>query len=256
MEAYRPPALPVHPERVPLLPRVVIPAVASVALTGAALVHPPTSWHSIYAIGDSWAAGLYSDAQHALIQDAADELGATATVDGESGSGYLIAPPGTRTYPERAAAVPADTDADLVIVQGGSNDDIADLKALPAAVTRTVEGIRHSLPRATIVLLGPGPDPWPVSDVQRKVGDIIAAQGARLGVRVISPLQEDWFTAGDVDDIIDPVTAHPTVQGDAVLGADLAADLRSDGHRSGRGDVARTSLPAERSIRSRRRAPR
>lgn len=212
-----------------LLPRVVIPVVVSVALGAAGLVHPPAPFGTIYAIGDSWAAGLYSDPDHALIQDAADDLGVTATVDGESGSGYLVAPRGTRTYPDRAERIPAGTRADLVIVQGGSNDDAADLTALPAAIARTVAGIRHALPESAIVLLGPGPDPWPVTGVQRAVDDIIGAEAVRLGVRAISPLREGWFTEGDVDDIIDPVTAHPTAGGDAVLGADLAADLRADG---------------------------
>lgn len=227
----------------------------SVALTGAALAQPAASYRSVYAIGDSWAAGLYSDPAHALIQDAADDLGATATVDGESGSGYLAHPGRTRTYPDRAQRIPAGTDADLVIVQGGSNDDRADLDALPAAIARTVAAIRRALPHASVVLLGPGPDPWPVTDRQREVDRRIVAAAARLHVRAVSPLQEGWFTAGDVDDILDPVTAHPTVQGDAVLGAQLAADLRTDRHGRGRGDVTRATLPAQRSIRSRRRAP-
>lgn len=233
--------------------RIVTSMLVCVALTGAALAHPAPSYRSVYAIGDSWAAGLFGDPAHALIQDAADDLGATATVDGESGSGYLVAPGSTRTYPDRAERIPAGTHADLVIVQGGSNDDHADLDALPSAVDRTVAAIRRALPHATVVLLGPGPDPWPVTDLQREVDRRIVAAAARLGVRAVSPLQEGWFTAGDVDEIIDPVTAHPTAEGDAVLGADLAADLRGDRHRPGRNDVARTSLPAQRSVRPRRR---
>jgi len=244
----------VHAERVPLRTRVVTPMLVAVALTGAALAHPTSSYRSVYAIGDSWAAGLYSDPAHALIQDTADDLGATVAVDGESGSGYLVAPGRTRTYPDRAERIPSGTDADLVIVQGGSNDVRADLDALPGAVARTVAAIRRALPHATVVLLAPGPDPWPVTGLQREVDRRIVAEAARLGVRAVSPLQEGWFTAGDVDEIIDPVTAHPTVEGDAILGADLAADLRADRNRPGRTGPAWSSLPAPRSIRSRRRA--
>ncbi len=111
-------------------------------------------------------------------------------------------------------------------MQGGSNDDEADLTALPAAVDATVADLRRALPHAAIVLLGPGPDPWPVTGVQRKVDEIIVTEAHRLHVRAISPLQEGWFTAADVDDIIDPVTHHPTAAGDEILGARLAADLR------------------------------
>ncbi len=241
-----------HAESVQLAARVVTPMLVSVALTGAALAQPTSGSRSVYAIGDSWAAGLYADPAHALIQDAADDLGATATVDGESGSGYLVAPPGRSTYPARARRIPPGTDADLVIVQGGSNDDRADLRALPGAVEQTVDGIRHALPDAAIVLLGPGPDPWPVTGLQRTVDTIIGAEAARLGVRAVSPLREGWFTAGDVDELIDPVTAHPTVEGDAVLGADLAGDLRRGAHGSRRAPALTwPTPPAQRTTRSR-----
>jgi hypothetical protein len=89
-----------------------------------------------------------------------------------------------------------------------------------------------ALPHAEVVLLGPGPDPWPVTSDQTAVDRILDAQAARLHVRYISPLQEGWFTADDVDDIIDPVTHHPTVGGDAVLGALLADDLRRGTHHA------------------------
>ncbi|MGN6741692.1 MAG: SGNH/GDSL hydrolase family protein [Amnibacterium sp.] len=223
----------------PLIPKAAVAGLVSLALTGAATLHgSPAGAGRIYAIGDSWAAGAFADPAHALIQDAADDLGMSAVVDGESGSGYLHAPGGTSPYPDRAARIPLGTEADLVILQGGSNDDPDDLSALPGAVTRTVVGVRETLPHARIVMLGPGPDPWPVTAVQTRVDRILAAAAARLHVRYISPLQEGWFTAADVDDIIDPVTHHPTVNGDAVLGARLADDLR---HRwpAGRSHVLR-----------------
>lgn len=216
-----------HSGEVPLLPRVAIAALAAASLTGAAaLAAPAPHTARIYAIGDSWAAGLYADPAHALVQDAAEDLGTTAVVDGQSGSGYLSAPGRTSPYPDRAARIPAGTDADLVLVQGGSNDDGQDLTALPGAVLRTVAAVRAAVPRATIVLLGPGPDPWPVTAVQRSVDRILGAEAARLHVRYVSPLRERWFTAADVDDIIDPVTRHPTVAGDEILGARLADDLK------------------------------
>ncbi|HEY8319434.1 MAG TPA: SGNH/GDSL hydrolase family protein [Amnibacterium sp.] len=215
------------------LSRIVIAAVAATALTGADLARaaPAEAGGRLYAIGDSWAAGYGADPIHALLQDAADDLGMTAVVDGEGGSGYLTAPPGTRTYPQRAASVPAGTAADIVVVQGGSNDDLADLGALPAAVDATIEGVHRSLPHAAIVLLGPGPDPWPVTAVQLRVDRIIAAEAGRLHVRYVSPLREGWFTGQDIDTIIDPVTLHPSVAGDEILGARFAADLRPLHHR-------------------------
>ena len=239
------------------LSRIAIAGVVAATLTGAGLAHATSAEADsrLYAIGDSWAAGAYADPLHALIQDAADDLDISAVVDGESGSGYLTAPAGTRTYPQRAASIPAGTAADLVIVQGGSNDDEADLTALPAAVDATVAHLRRALPHAAIVLLGPGPDPWPVTGVQRKVDEIIVTEAHRLHVRAISPLQEGWFTAADVDDIIDPVTHHPTAAGDEILGARLAADLRPEHrHHHSRTPVAMPSPADPRRSATRRRA--
>jgi hypothetical protein len=233
----------VHPWRVPLVPKAAVAGLVSLALTGAAALHgSPAGAGRIYAIGDSWAAGAYADPAHALIQDAADDLGMSAVVDGESGSGYLHAPGSTSPYPDRATRIPLGTEADLVILQGGSNDDPDDLSGLPGAVTRTVAGVRRALPHARIVLLGPGPDPWPVTALQTRVDRILAATAARLHLRYISPLQEGWFTASDIDEIIDPVTHHPTVNGDAVLGARLAQDLRRPWRH------ARPHLPRARTV--------
>jgi len=209
---------------------MAVAAIAAVALTGGTALHGGGGGGSIYAIGDSWAAGLHADPAHALVQDAADDLGMTATVDGESGSGYLAAPGGTSTYPERAAAIPTGTSADIALVQGGSNDDRQDLTRLPAAVAATVDSVRAALPGARVVLLGPGPDPWPVTATQTRVDRILAVEAARLGVQYISPLQRGWFTASDVDTIIDPATHHPTVEGDRILGGLLADALRGHGH--------------------------
>lgn len=251
--------LSVHPDRVPLLARVVTTAALTATLSGAGIAQaaPAVEPATIYAIGDSWAAGLYADPEHTLIQDAAADLHMTAAVDGESGSGYLTAPLGTRTYPDRAASLTPSRAADIVIVQGGSNDDSSDLRALPAAVDRTVGAIRTALPRATVVLLGPGPDPWPITGVQRQVDRIIHVEAARLGVRYISPMDEDWFTSDDVDSIIDATTYHPTAAGDAVLGAKLAADLGDRRHGSRRLPAAAwLPPPPQRSMRARRPAAR
>ncbi|MCU1475203.1 SGNH/GDSL hydrolase family protein [Amnibacterium sp.] len=245
----------VQSDEVPQLSPVVTAVSVAASMVGAVALPATPSSHPqpIYAIGDSWAAGLYADPTHALIQDAADDLGTTADVDGQSGSGYLVAPPGTATYPERATRIPAGPGAALVIVQGGSNDVQSDLSTLPDAVARTVAGIQAVRPHASVVLLGPGPDPWPVTGVQRQVDDTLAAEAANLGVRYISPLREGWFTADDVDDIIDPATHHPTAVGDAVLGAELAAELRNDAPRPQRPRTSAwlPSLP-QRAARARR----
>jgi hypothetical protein len=112
------------------------------------------------------------------------------------------------------------------VIQGGSNDDADDLGALPKAVTATIDAVERTLPGARIVLLGPGPDPWPVTPTQRAVDALLARTAAREDVTYLSPMREGWFTSATIDRIIDPGNAHPTVAGQAILGHLLAQDLR------------------------------
>jgi hypothetical protein len=181
---------------------------------------------SIYVIGDSWSAGLFADPQHTLAQDAADDLGLQSIVHAQSGTGYVNAPPGTETYAQRAAEIPAGTRADLVVLQGGSNDDGTAPATLLKAVAQTVTAARHAIPGATVVLLGPGPDPWPVTPSQTVVDCVLRLDALRQHVPYISPMQDGWFTSSNVATIIDPITAHPTIRGDETLGQRLANELR------------------------------
>lgn len=182
---------------------------------------------SIYLIGDSWSAGLYADPEHTLAQDAAEDLGMRSIVNAQSGTGYLQAPFGTETYAERAAEIPAGTSAELIVLQGGSNDDGTDPATLRTAVAQTVTAARHAIPGATVVLLGPGPDPWPVTKSQTAVDDVLRLDAIQQHLQYISPLQEGWFTSSNISAIIDSNTGHPTIGGDETLGRRLADDLRA-----------------------------
>ncbi|MDH2445158.1 SGNH/GDSL hydrolase family protein [Amnibacterium sp. CER49] len=199
--------------------------VVTLVLTAGSLL-PHRHPRVLYVLGDSWSAGLYADPARALAQDAAAELHMTPIVDAQSGTGYLIAPAGTQTYPQRAAAISVDVPVSVVVIQGGSNDDVADLGALPKAVTATIDAVERTLPGARIVLLGPGPDPWPVTAMQRSVDAVLARTAASEDVTYLSPMREGWFTSATIDRIIDPANAHPTAAGQAILGHLLAQDLR------------------------------
>jgi hypothetical protein len=208
----------------------IVMTVALMAGSAPAWAAPPSTTGrngTIYFIGDSWSSGLFADPDHTLAQDAAADVGMGSDVDAESGTGYVAAPLGTQNYVERAASIPAGTTAGIVVIQGGSNDDGTDPATLLAAVTQTIAEVRHALPSAAVVLLGPGPDPWPVTAKQTAVDTVLERAASEAGVDYISPTQEGWFTSSTVGAIIDPVTAHPTVSGDQILGHLLADDLHA-----------------------------
>jgi hypothetical protein len=191
---------------------------AALPVDGAA-VAPGT--RGIHLIGDSWAAGLYTDPANALGQIAARALGVPITVDAVSGTGYLNEA-GARTYLQRARATVGGSQR-LVVVQGGSNDDDQDVAELTAAVVSTVEVLRARFPDASVLLLGPGPDPAPVTTLQRQVDRTIAAAAGSVAATYASMLDERWIPESDAGAVIDPDNHHPTVSGQQYLGLRLAA---------------------------------
>lgn len=200
-----------------------VAAAAAVPAAGAASIEAAPGSAAIHLIGDSWAAGLHADPANALGQVAARAIGWPITVDAVSGTGYLN-DAGRRTYLQRAAR--ASGPERLVIVQGGSNDDGEDIGGLGAAVTATVRTLQQRFPDASVLLLGPGPDPAPVTARQWAVDGIIGAAAAAAGAGWVSMLHERWIPEDRIDAVIDPGNQHPSVSGQQYLGLRLAAALR------------------------------
>jgi lysophospholipase L1-like esterase len=210
----------------------------------AAVTAPPVvaaPMRSLFVLGDSWAAGLYADPQRALGQVAAAGLRWQAVVDAVSGTGYVTGAAQSTSYPDRAASILAGTPADIAVVQGGSNDRGVPPADLAAAARRTLAILDARLPSARLVMLGPGPDPEPVTAEQRAVDALLADVAARERIPYISMLREGWITPGGAADVLDPITHHPTVEGQARLGLLLEESLRrlfptvTEDHRAGGG---------------------
>ncbi|WP_162850782.1 SGNH/GDSL hydrolase family protein [Amnibacterium kyonggiense] len=205
----------------------LVGAFGAVALLTAAAVTPPAKPHpsngGMYLIGDSWAAGLHADPARALGQVAAEVLRMGIHVDAVSGTGYVNTA-GHENYLQRARK--AAGSPRLVVVQGGSNDDHQSLDAITANARETYRVLRGRFPAARLLVLGPGPDPEPVTDRQRTVDTTLEAAAHAAGLRYVSMLQRDWIPSALADAVIDPDNHHPTVEGHAYLGTRLAASVR------------------------------
>ncbi len=180
---------------------------------------------SMLVLGDSWAAGLHADPRHALGQVAAARLGLAVTVDAVSGTGYVNGETAGSSYADRVRRLGGRVRADLVVVQGGSNDHAASAAALTAAATRTMAALRDRFPAAQRVMLGPGPDPVPVTAEQRAVDVVLHRVAATQQVRYISMLRQHWISERHPDGVLDPQNHHPTVAGQRYLGLRLAQAL-------------------------------
>ncbi len=205
-------------------------AVAAAA-TGAARAEPGPAAPAprLFVLGDSWAAGLHADPQRALGQVAARLLGWPVEVDAASGTGYLATTGSAGSYADRLRdAVPDDArEPGVAVLQGGSNDHGRSSADLLAAVRVTTALLAERRPGLRIVMLGPGPDPEPVTAQQRAVDAVLARAAGRARVPYLSMLRQHWIPAGRADAVLDPHHHHPTVAGQRYLGLRLAEALRA-----------------------------
>jgi lysophospholipase L1-like esterase len=180
-----------------------------------------------YFFGDSWTEGQVARRGRGFPYVTSELLGWTAEVDGVGGTGYIRARrPSTQTYPVRAAAIPVRAKADIVIVEGGLNDEGGDLTLLKPAVRRTVDALQARFPGKPLVVLGPAPRSLPVPADLKQIDLLIRDECRDLGVLYISPIEREWITGLNFRDIIDPASHHPSTAGHAYLGGRLAVALQ------------------------------
>lgn len=194
--------------------------------TGASSLARVPAHARAYFFGDSWTAGASAAPGRSFPYVTAEMLGWTPVVDGISGTGYLAARlPNTVPYTARAAALPADARADVVVLEGGLNDEGQDLQKLPAAASTTFREMEARFPGAPIVVLGPESPVLPAHPALDRIDAILKSAAAAAHLPYISPLEEQWFTPGDIGSMIDPATNHPSTAGHAYFGGRLAVDI-------------------------------
>jgi hypothetical protein len=191
-----------------------------------------------YFFGDSWTEGQVARRGRGFPYVTSELLGWTAEVDGVGGTGYLQTHrPSTQTYPVRAAAIPAGTQADIVIVEGGLNDIGGDLRGLKPAVLSTIDALQARFPGKPIVVLGPAPRSLPVPAALKQIDLDIRDACRSAAVPYVSPIEREWITGLNFRDIIDPATTHPSTAGHAYLGGRLAVALQTLMEQPQDGDV-------------------
>ncbi|EYR64251.1 hypothetical protein N866_13585 [Actinotalea ferrariae CF5-4] len=191
-------------------------------------VEAPPGTRAVF-VGDSWTAGFGINPEAGYAPLAAAALGWDATYEAVSGTGYLNPGPGGEgTYADRVRATEPDPTVQLVVLQGGLNDRPENLMGLGAAVRDTLDAIGVTYPNARTIILGPAPSEVPASNVLLTIDNTLAAVAQERGVHHISPLGEQWITAENYADVIDPGNAnHPSVEGHAYLAGRTVAALEA-----------------------------
>jgi acyl-CoA thioesterase-1 len=181
------------------------------------------SGERVVVLGDSYSAGL------GLFSPASSwpsRLRGTVHVAGFSGSGFS---PGASecagvSFADRAPAA-LRGGADLVVVEGGLNDEPGDPSLFRGAVARTVKELRRATGGAPIVLLGPATPGGTPSAALTRIDKDEAAVAKQLRVPYVSPLEERWINPTNVSTLVDPATGHPSTEGHLYFGARLAQAL-------------------------------
>lgn len=188
----------------------------------------PPSGASVYVIGDSWAAGQGVDPSESFVNRIAAETGWEISASAQGGTGYrAVLGQSGAPFPTRADDLPAEQPA-MIIVQGGFNDAYSDPNGITEAAGETIAALRVRYPESPIIIVGPSANAWPVYEnltiVDAQLND---ATAGRPGVWHISPLDEAWVTAENVDWFIDAASAHPSADGQKEYANRLLASLQT-----------------------------
>jgi lysophospholipase L1-like esterase len=179
-------------------------------------------------LGDSWAGGYAAQpARNGFIWLTGDHYDWNYTNYFMPGSGYLNdGANGAGTYLDRLADAPIAPDAQLVIIQGSVNDGGEKIELLTQAARDVIQKTRELYPAAQVVLVGPAPLALPVSPRTETMDTALRAAAAYEGAAYVSPIAEEWLTAENISQWIDPAAAnHPTTAGHAYLADRLIGSL-------------------------------
>lgn len=152
-------------------------------------------------------------------------------VSAEGGTGYTNAGPTEKgftafTDPNRLQAI-IDGQPNVVIVQGGINDERAAPSAITAAADTVFTKLRNALPDALIVAVGPTVPPAKTAQAMEAVTAAIAPAAYRHDVKVIDPATKGWLEPTDGLYFTDRV--HPDLDGHKELARQLSISLANFG---------------------------
>jgi lysophospholipase L1-like esterase len=113
----------------------------------------------------------------------------------EGGTGYVNdgGAEGKSAIPTRLGDAVAGK-PQLVIVEGGFNDDGFPPEQVTAAADRTFMDLRSALgPSPSIVVIGPVASPGKPATVLRPISDAIRQAAKKNGVLYVDPIEENWL---------------------------------------------------------------
>ena len=177
-------------------------------------------------IGDSYTQGWGAEPMtEGFAYQVAGPLGWQLTRDGIGATGYRK--PGAHqegTYAQRLWRHPADA-YDLVVLQGGSNDEKYSEAEISASVELTLRTVRQRYPSARLVVMEPVVLYGSVYPNRAKLMRVLAASTSRHSLLVIDPVAEEWFVKGGDPALINQAKGHPSNAGYARIAQLFVRDV-------------------------------
>lgn len=191
----------------------------------AALIRLPARAH-VYFVGDSWTHGYSAAAGHGFPYVVGRTLGWQVTVaPDESGAGYAHTwNPNHPVFPEWVKTLPS-IHADLIVLEGGLNDEPGPLDQEWQRVQDTIRTLRAKSSGAPVVVVGPAQPTGTPAEADLVIDHDEAGAAAAMHAPYVSPIQRRWITPSNASLLIDKATGHPSTAGHAYFGARLADAL-------------------------------
>ncbi|RFA13938.1 hypothetical protein B7R22_09885 [Subtercola boreus] len=179
-------------------------------------------------LGDSYTAGEGAEnPTDGYAYRVGPALGWHVTVDGVGGTGYVNPNHAMGNYRTRLAASGYGDTFDIVLIEGGTNDQGASADGFSAAVDDTLAAFGQRFPSARIILLGLFSWEDAITPEKSAVNSALRAAADSHGLEFVDPLTGRWFTASDRATLINPANDHPNAAGYEVMAARLVDDLRA-----------------------------
>lgn len=177
-------------------------------------------------LGDSYTQGWGAEPMsEGFAFHVAGPLGWQLTRDGIGGTGYRR--PGAHqegTYAQRLWRHPADA-YDLVVLQGGSNDEKYAEADISASVELTFRTVRQRYPSARLVVVQPVALYGSVYPTRAKLMRVLAASASRHSLLTIDPVAEEWFVKDGDPALINQAKGHPSNAGYARIADFFVRDV-------------------------------
>lgn len=206
-------------------------AQAAAEASRAAANSPPASFvvppdPRLLVFGDSYVEGVGANSPSTIFaSQAAAQLGWPVELNGVGGTGYLNPGQSGATYLERLATLRAESQPNIILVEGGINDrDRNPSREIVAPAVQLVDELKDRFPDATIIIMGPV-DPQPVSTwVRRMTSDL---RLAATNSRALFIDASDWLTPDNISQYTYGDAVHVNQAGHDYIGDRLAEAIRS-----------------------------